>query len=333
MRRIPSPLCLAALLALGLTTAPARAQQARSFVSAATGNDGNAPNCTRLAPCKTFQAAHDGTLANGEVTVLDPGSYGSLTINRNVSIINDGVGEAGILVSGGGTGININAPGAAVTLRGLTIKGIGFGGGNGIAFTAGAALNVENCTIRNLDGPGNGIDFAPSTASVLHVTNTIITDNAHNGILIEPTGAANVAGVINGVALYNNGFAGLNVLGQSSTGLIEIQAINSVASNDGTASNGGAGFLVQSDNGKATTVLSLFRSVANNNPSAGIEAFGFNALAVAGQSMIQANNAGWIAPSGGAILSYGDNEIILNHSDQGDAPNTSGKLFVAFGPH
>src|SRR5262249_39768902 len=151
----------------------------------------------------------------------------------------------------------------------------------------------------------------------------------HNGILVEPTGAANVAGVINGAALYNNGFAGVNVIGQSSTGTIRIQAIDSVASNNSTAARGGARLLGQSGNGKADAVLSVFRSAANNNPSAGIQVFGFNALAVVSQSMIQANNAGWIAPSGGAILSYGDNEIILNHSDQGDAPNTSGKIFIA----
>src|SRR5215472_9793769 len=111
-----SPLLAACLLALAAHSAPAHAQQARSFVSG-LGNDGNAPNCVRTAPCRTFQVAHDNTLANGEITVLDPGSYGAVTINRTISIINDGVGEAGTLVSGGGTGITVNAPvDAAVTL-------------------------------------------------------------------------------------------------------------------------------------------------------------------------------------------------------------------------
>jgi hypothetical protein len=59
-----------AALAFALAVAPAHAQQARSFVSAALGNDANAPNCLRTAPCKTFQVAHDNTLANGEITVL-----------------------------------------------------------------------------------------------------------------------------------------------------------------------------------------------------------------------------------------------------------------------
>ena len=125
MTRItPSLAVLAALLTPGLSAAPAHAQQARSFVSG-LGSDTNAPNCTRTAPCRTFQVAHDNTIASGEITVLDAGSYGSVTITKNISIINDGVGEAGALVSGGGVGITVNA-GAKdrVSLRGLTIKGL-----------------------------------------------------------------------------------------------------------------------------------------------------------------------------------------------------------------
>src|SRR5215471_13006183 len=119
MIRFRSSLLIGSVIALAVFTAPAHAQQARSFVSG-LGNDGNAPNCTRTAPCRTFQVAHDNTIASGEITVLDPGSYGSVIINRNISIINDGVGEAGALVSGGGVGITINAgPSDAVTLRGL----------------------------------------------------------------------------------------------------------------------------------------------------------------------------------------------------------------------
>src|SRR5437016_2861744 len=130
---------LPGLLALAWQIAPAQAQLARTFVSAASGNDIN--DCNRLTPCRTFQAAHDKALANGEITVLDPGGYGAVVISKTISIINDGVGEAGVLVSGGATGITIAAGASdAVSLRGLTVKGIGFGGGNGIVFTSGKSL-------------------------------------------------------------------------------------------------------------------------------------------------------------------------------------------------
>src|SRR5215813_13365085 len=197
MNRITLSLIAAALAPGWLGAAPAQAQIARTFVSAAIGDNNN--DCSRLSPCRTFQGAYDKTLANGEITVLDPGSYGAVTITQNISIINDGVGEAGILVSGGLVGITINAPGAAVTLRGITIKGIGFGGGNGIVFMAGKALNVENCTIRTLDGSNFslGIVFAPSTGTAnLTVTNTMITDNANDAILVQPTGSASVTGFL-----------------------------------------------------------------------------------------------------------------------------------------
>jgi len=87
-------------LAILLATVPEQAQLARTFVSS-SGSDLN--NCDRLTPCRTFQHAHDQTLAQGEIPVLDPGGYGSVTINRAISMINDGVGEAGVLVSGGAT--------------------------------------------------------------------------------------------------------------------------------------------------------------------------------------------------------------------------------------
>src|SRR5262244_3899254 len=131
MTRITSSLFVASVLALGPQAASAQTQLARTFVSSEIGNDAN--NCDRLAPCRTFQRAHDNSLPLGEITVLDPGGYGAITITKNISIINDGVGEAGILVSGGLVGITISAgPTGRVSLRGLTIKGIGFGGGNGI---------------------------------------------------------------------------------------------------------------------------------------------------------------------------------------------------------
>src|SRR5262249_55575898 len=100
---------LAALL--GLSLQPAPAQLARTFVSATVGNDAN--DCNRATPCRTFQAAHDKTFDQGEITVLEPGGYGAVTIIKSISIVNDGVGEASVLVSGGATGIKIVAPAGA----------------------------------------------------------------------------------------------------------------------------------------------------------------------------------------------------------------------------
>lgn len=49
------------------------------------------------------------------------------------------------------SGITVNAGASnAVSLRGLTIKGIGFGSGNGIVFNSGKSLTIENCAILRI---------------------------------------------------------------------------------------------------------------------------------------------------------------------------------------
>src|SRR6266568_6474658 len=122
MTRITSSLIIAALLALCLQVVAAQAQYVRTCVSA-NGNDANTCHCTQ--PCRSFQRAHDQTLADGEITVLDPAGYGPVTITKSISIVNDGGGEASIQVSGGGIGILVRAPAAAyVNLRGITIQGV-----------------------------------------------------------------------------------------------------------------------------------------------------------------------------------------------------------------
>src|SRR5207245_7143697 len=95
----------------------------RTFVSAATGNDANP--CTRTAPCRNFAAAIAQTSPGGEVIVLDSGGYGTFTIAQAISIIAPPGVYAGISVFAG-TGITISAGASdVVTLRGLTLTGLG----------------------------------------------------------------------------------------------------------------------------------------------------------------------------------------------------------------
>jgi hypothetical protein len=262
MARITS-LAIAVLLCLSFDIVPAEAQFARTFVSS-LGNDAN--DCNRLTPCRTFQRAHDQTLALGEITVLDPGGYGAVTITKGISIINDGVGEAGALVSGGLVGITVNA-GAAdrVTLRGLTIKGIGFGGGNGIRFNSGASLIIENCVVRNLTGDAIQMlgNVPADTTRSLTLSNVMVTDNDANAIYIQPSGAGTASVVANRVEMYNNGAHGLALDGQninSANGILLGAATDSVAAN-----NGIAGFVASSTNPGGRVVLIVKRTLAHAN--------------------------------------------------------------------
>jgi hypothetical protein len=119
MTKIASlPTIAGALLAFGLSAAPAQAGPNRTWVS---GHGTDSGGCTRAAPCKTFAFALTQTAAGGEIDVLDPGGYGPVTITKAMSIVNDGVGVAAIGAPSGNA-ITINAGGDdSVHLRGLTI--------------------------------------------------------------------------------------------------------------------------------------------------------------------------------------------------------------------
>src|SRR5262245_27964300 len=79
MTRITSSLTIATLLVLCLHVATAQAQLVRTCVSMAKGDNANAASfCHCTTPCRTFATAHNNTLPDGEITVLDPGDYGGL---------------------------------------------------------------------------------------------------------------------------------------------------------------------------------------------------------------------------------------------------------------
>jgi len=311
-------------LAFGMSVLPAEAQQARSFVSNAVGNDGNAPNCLRNAPCRTFQVAHDNTLNFGEITILDPGSYGSVNINRPISIINDGVGEAGALVSGGNVGIRINAGGAdSVTLRGLTIKGIGFGGGAGIVVNSASFVSIENCVVRNMNGgssfgvTGTGIVFQPSPAggaSSLSVSDTVVSDNQFNGIWVHPGGSGFVHSVFNRVASNHNGTDGFSVDDSAFSGPIWAAVDNSVA-----AQNVNAAFEAVAPAQQGPVFVTVVRSVAEGNFTA--FASGTSGVVSVSESLATGNLHSW---SGLTVTSYGDNVVRENSDGDPPAPGSAG---------
>src|SRR5262245_14946929 len=68
---------------MGLYAAPAQAQATRTWVSG-VGDDVNP--CSRTAPCKTFAGAISKTAAGGEISCLDPGGYGAVTITKSMTI-------------------------------------------------------------------------------------------------------------------------------------------------------------------------------------------------------------------------------------------------------
>src|SRR2546425_2230070 len=205
MTKITSSLFLATLLTFGLHVASAQAQLVRTCVSMAKGDNANAASfCHCTTPCRTFAVAHANTFSDGEITVLDPGDYGGLTITKSISINNDSGGEASITVSGGLTGIIVSAPaGGYVNLRGITIQGVEFGGGKGLQFNTGFSLVMTNCVVRN--HTGNGIEFFPTANSNLSVSDTLVADNGGDGVRVQPpSGSPTVKARFNRVGADNN---------------------------------------------------------------------------------------------------------------------------------
>src|SRR5580704_17398699 len=134
---------IAAALALAVTqpNAPAQAAgAARTFVSA-IGSDGN--NCTNVAtPCRHLAAAYAATAPNGEIYVLDPANYGSLTITGPVSI--EGHGWASIAPVSGSAAITIAAnPGDKINIIGVKLAATAVANSTGILFENGGNLTVR----------------------------------------------------------------------------------------------------------------------------------------------------------------------------------------------
>lgn len=183
-----------------ICTTLAQAQPTRTWVSG-VGDDANP--CSRTAPCKTFAGAISKTAGGGEIDVLDPGGFGSVTITKSITI--DGTGMlASILASSGISGIIINITGPAdtaqaVRLRGLSINGAG-SGLHGIKVMSANKVFIEDSVIDGFST--NGISVETTGATQVFVKNTTIRNNAGSGINVV-TGKSQVG--LSGVSVVFNG--------------------------------------------------------------------------------------------------------------------------------
>jgi hypothetical protein len=303
---------IAAALALAVTllAVPANAQAPRTFLSAA-GSDSN--NCTNVAtPCRHLAAAFAATAADGEIYVLDPANYGSLTITHGVSI--EGHGWASIAPVVNGNAITINAPGATdkINIIGVVLDGTALANTNGIVFNSGGTLNVRDSVIRNFSS--DGINFVPNSTvlSRLFVSSTLVSDNGTDGILINPTGTGTTNAVLNHVDMENNGVHGLFALTDN-------QTVNLTVSDSVSVNNGQAGILANSNAG---TINIMARNCTfANNLSVGLEASHSGATIRITRSTLTGNGFGWSTAASGVVLSYGDNNIDGNTNANTEPPN------------
>jgi hypothetical protein len=270
-----------------------------------TGDDANP--CSRTAPCKTFAGAISKTAAGGEIDAIDPGGYGAVTITKSITIDGTPV-QAGVLVSGT-NGIVVSAGTSdVVVLRGLEFQGLGTGL-DGIKVTSVGSLFVENSVIDGFRGsPGHGIDFEPSAAAELYVTNTNIRNNGGSGIFVKSSaGVASVS--LDGGRLENNA-VGINA-----------QDNTRATIRDATISNNTtAGVQAQAAAGTAEVNLeSVVVSLNGNGLQAG--GSGVNGTIRMTNVTVVNNTTGIAAGAGGTVLSFVNNRIAGNTTD--GAPTTT----------
>jgi hypothetical protein len=200
----------AAMICTAIGTSVAHAQANRTWVSG-VGDDVNP--CSRTAPCKTFAGAISKTAVGGEISVLDPGGFGAVTITKSITL--DGIGTLASILVSGTNGININGANAVVTLRNINLISTDFTGLNGVQLLNGAILILDHVTIAGFD---TGVATVMGNATVVNSTITlnrgfgvhavggsITVENstlASNAVAVQAETGATVR--LSGNGIYNN---------------------------------------------------------------------------------------------------------------------------------
>ena len=283
-------------LLLVLSSLPAAAQPNRVFVSALTGNDAN--SCVNInTPCQTFQGAVNQVAAGGSIIVLTTGGYGAVTIGKALTI-EAPTGVIAFIHPASGNAITVNAGASdVVVLRGLSLN---VGVGDGIAFSAGAVLQVEHCV---LNGFNNAITHQGS--GLLIVKDTTIRTSIV-GISMGTGSASSTSRATIERTRVKSGQYGL-LAGSGAS--ITIRASN-------ISGNLQEGLVVDSHQGGATSELNVEDCVVAHNGT-GIESLAYSggtANVRVSNSTVAYNNIG-LRQNGGSLFSRTNNTAEGNTTD------------------
>jgi hypothetical protein len=278
---------------LGITTM-AYGQATRTWVSG-VGDDVNP--CSRTAPCKTFAGAISKTAKDGEISVLDPGGFGTITITKSITINGThGQGYGSILAAGATQGVLVNITDPAdvrktVRLNSLHINGASTGT-HGIRVLAAANVHINDTIIDGFTG--RGIEVALTGGSTVFVTDCEIR-KANIGMKVTTTAGFAVA-VVNNTRFEAMASHGMEV------------SSNSFATVKDSSSSGnvGAGFFT-SGNG----VINVINSLMSHNTGAGVNASAGTTIRIIGNEILN-NGASITIAAGGTVQSDGQNRVVGN---------------------
>ena len=179
------------LLAIGFSalilTADLNALSSLTWVSG-IGDDTNPGS--RIFPGKTFAAMISKTSAGGQISAVDPGNFGLVTIGQAITIDGTSLPTDIAVTSSGTSGITVTAGASdVVILRHITINGNNVGA-TGITFNSGKQLIIEDC---NIDNCTTAIAINLASAGNVVIRNTSIS-GVTTGVSINGTsGAVNVS--------------------------------------------------------------------------------------------------------------------------------------------
>jgi hypothetical protein len=169
---------------------------AQTWVSG-TGSDSN--SCTRSAPCKTYQHAHDVTAAFGQITALDAGDFGPVTITKGITI--DGAGVATNFATGASE-ITVNAgTGDVVQLRNLSIHGRN--APTAITYNSGSQLHIDNLKVNGFNGSCIAAAVGGTGTADMVIQNTSI-DHCSTGVFVSGVGPILTVEIVNSQIHYAN---------------------------------------------------------------------------------------------------------------------------------
>ena len=297
MSKLRFSINILAVAAFVLTvTSMANAQATRTWVSG-VGDDANP--CSRTAPCKTFAGAISKTAKDGEISVLDPGGFGTVTITKSITLNGThGAGFGSILSAGVSAGVIINITDVNDVRKTVRLVTLNFNGAStgtdGIKVLAATAVNIEDCV---LDGFTNaGINDVRSTTGRLNVIDTVVRNTAQSCIRVVPTGGTTTAMLDNVRTLGSTANGGYAQSGNVNSTLrncfIVGNSSNGVFSDNGQVtiescviSHNGVGIFVT-----APGIVRLSNSVMTNNGTS-INAAGQAQVSSTGTNLINGNGA------------------------------------------
>ena len=231
--------------------------------------------------------------------MLDPAGYGVLAISKSISIINDGVGVAGLFSTEAAPAITIESKDyISVLLRGLTIDG---GGSNlaSVAFIANGSLTVQNCLVKN----SGGLAVFVGTPSSIQVLNSTFSNNVQ-AIAVNLYGNSQdtnpVKVVIDRTTITGTSGTGIH-LSRDGPGVINFLVSNSIVSANGY------GMYIKDG------VEGVVRTTAVTQNVVGLMSLSYRPVVLTGNTISGNRFTGVLASYG--TKSFGDNQIIGNGTD------------------